>query len=98
MCSVHSGSLCVKYVYVYVLCLSLQDMRVGTGRGVLLAEPETHNVDVGCNVTSSCETDGASLCPADKSSCISSWNASSCHCLPGMSLTFTFAMVVLVCC
>jgi len=58
------------------------------GRGVLLSEPETHNVDAGCNVTSLCETDGAPLCPGDRSVCVGSWNASSCRCLPGMIHTF----------
>ena len=57
---------------------------MGTGRGILLSDPETHNVAVGCNVTSPCESDGASLCPRDRSMCVSSWNTSSCLCYPGM--------------
>jgi len=71
------------------MLLLLQDIRVGTGRGVLLSDPETYNVDVGCSVNSSCETDGVSLCPRDKSTCVSSWHASSCRCHPGTNLTFT---------
>jgi len=63
----------------------LQAIGIGTGRGVLLSDPDAHNVAVGCNVTSQCETQGASLCPGDRSRCVSSWNASSCLCLPGMS-------------
>jgi len=64
----------------------LQDIRVGTGHGVQLTDPDVHNVAVGCNVTSPCETHGASLCPKERSTCISSWNASSCLCHPGMWL------------
>jgi len=72
--------------YVRYVLLFLQDIRVGTGPGILLSDPVTHNTDVGCNVTSSCETNSMSVCPRDKSTCISSWNASSCHCHPGTSL------------
>jgi len=85
-----SGSLCMKW-------LLLQDIRVGTGRGILLSDAAIHNVADGCNVTDHCETHGASLCPTDRSTCISSWNASSCLCHPGMSLIFAFTTCKIVC-
>jgi len=70
---------------VVIMLMLLQDIGVGTGHGVLLSDPDAHNVAVGCNVTSRCESHSASLCPGDRSTCISSWNASSCLCHPGMS-------------
>jgi len=69
-------------------------MHVGTGRGVLLSDPDTHNAAVGCNVTDPCETRGEFLCPKDRSTCVSSWNATSCLCRPGLCLILRFAGVV----
>ena len=72
----------------------LQDIGIGTGRGVLLSDPDARNAAVGCNITSPCESHGALLCPGDRSTCVSSWNASSCLCHPGMSQHFLVVMVL----
>lgn len=79
---------------VYHEMLLLQDIHVGTDHGILLSDPVMHNVDFGCNVTDQCETVGAALCPRDRGTCVSSWNASSCLCHPGTSLIFHFSTVV----
>ena len=63
-------------------------MRIGTDPGIMLSDADTHNVAVGCNVTNVCDADGASLCLRDRSTCISSWNTSSCLCHPGTSLIY----------